>query len=212
MSPKPADPDVRTALVETAARLLTEEGSAALTTRRLAREVGVSTMAVYTHFGGMDDLLVAISLEGFRRLGRRLGRVRHTDDPSADAASLGRAYRRNALANPDLYRVMFGTHPEEWIEDPDDQAMTLNTFIMLVDAVQRCIDAGRFSPGDPWAIAAQVWAGLHGIVMLELSGFLRRPDAVRTTDQMMYTLAVGLGDDPERARRSVGGTLSPTSV
>jgi AcrR family transcriptional regulator len=212
MSPKAADPDVRTALVETAARLLTEEGSVALTTRRLAREVGVSTMAVYTHFGGMDDLLVAISLEGFRRLGRRLSRVKHTDDPSADAASLGRAYRRNALANPDLYRVMFGTHPDEWIKDPDDQAMTLNTFIMLVDAVQRCIDAGRFSPGDPWDIAAQVWAGLHGIVMLELSGFLQRPDAVRTTDQMMYTLAVGLGDDPDRARRSVGGSLSPADA
>src|SRR6476659_8739147 len=98
MSPKTADPNVRTALVETAARLLTEEGPSALTTRRLAREVGASTMAVYTHFGGMDELLGAMSVEGFRRLARRLNRVKQTEDTVADVVELGRAYRRNALA------------------------------------------------------------------------------------------------------------------
>ncbi|MDQ6696133.1 MAG: TetR/AcrR family transcriptional regulator [Actinomycetota bacterium] len=203
MSPRAADPDVRTALVETAARLLTEEGPSALTTRRLAREVGASTMAVYTHFGGMDELRAAISVEGFRRLGRRMDLVKHTDDPAADAVALGRAYRRNALANPDLYREMFGTHPADRITDPADQAMTLNTFLMLVDAMQRSIDAKRLVSDDAWAVAAQVWAALHGIVMLELSGFLSHADAVRTSDEMMFNLAVGLGDDPALARSSI---------
>ncbi len=205
MSPKSPDPDVRTALVETAARLLNEEGPSALTTRRLAREVGASTMVVYTHFGGMDELRAAISIEGFRRLGRRMNRVKHTDDPAADAVALGQAYRRNALANPDLYRVMFGTHPQDWIMDPADQAMTLNTFLTLVDAMQRSIDAERFNPGDPWAIANQLWAALHGVVMLELSGFLGPADSVRTSQQMMFNLAIGLGDDPALAHRSVFG-------
>jgi AcrR family transcriptional regulator len=205
MSPRAADPDIRTALVETAARLLTEEGPSALTTRRLAREVGASTMAVYTHFGGMDELRAAISIEGFRRLGRRMKLVKHTADPAADAVALGRAYRRNALANPDLYREMFGSHPENWIMDPADQAMTLNTFLTLVEAVQRSIDAKRLVSGDAWAVASQVWAGLHGIVMLELSGFLSHADAVRTSDEMMFNLAVGLGDDPTLAHRSVFG-------
>jgi hypothetical protein len=50
-------PDVRRRLLEEAARLLGEEGPAALTTRRLAREAGTSTMAVCTHFGGMPALV-----------------------------------------------------------------------------------------------------------------------------------------------------------
>ncbi len=210
MSPKPADPNVRTALVEAAARLLTEEGPSALTTRRLAREVGASTMAVYTHFGGMEELRTAISLEGFRRLARRLNGVASTDDPVAGIVALGRAYRRNALANPDLYRVMFGSHPEDWAMGPADQAMTLGTFMTLVDAVQRCIEAKRIGPGDAWAIAAQMWATLHGIVMLELSGFLGHSDAVRTADEVTFNLAVGLGDQPALARRSIGGALAPS--
>ncbi len=205
MSPKAADPNVRTALVETAARILTEEGPSGLTTRRLAREVGASTMAVYTHFGGMADLLTAISLEGFRRLARRMARVRRTDDPVADVVGLGRAYRRNALANPSLYQVMFGSHPADWIMDDADQAMTLGTFMTLVEGVQRCIDAGRFTAEDPWAMAFQLWASVHGIVTLELSGFLTTADAARTSDGMIFNLAVGFGDDPALVRRSVGG-------
>ncbi len=207
MSPKAADPNVRTALVETAARLLTEEGPSALTTRRLAREVGTSTMAVYTHFGGMEELLTEISLEGFRRLARRLNRVKPTEDPVADVVALGRAYGRNALANPDLYRVMFGTRPDSWIIDASDQAMTLGTFTTLVAAVQRCIDAQRID-GDAWAIASQLWATLHGVVMLELSGFLGRTEAVQTSEAISFNLWVGLGDDPVLARRSIGGTLA----
>ena len=211
MSPKAADPNVRTALVETAARLLTEEGPSALTTRRLAREVGTSTMAVYTHFGGMEELLTAISLEGFRRLARRLNRVKPTEDPVADVVALGRAYGRNALANP-------GSLPGD-VRDPArrlghqtpaDQAMTLGTFTTLVAAVQRCIDAQRID-GDAWAIASQMWATLHGVVMLELSGFLGRTEAVRTSEAITFNLVVGLGDDPALARRSIGGTLATGS-
>jgi AcrR family transcriptional regulator len=66
--PKTADPSVRTALIEHAARITAEEGREALTLRRLAAGVGTSTMAVYTHFGGMDDLRRAVRREGFARL------------------------------------------------------------------------------------------------------------------------------------------------
>ena len=46
--------DVATRLVEVAARVLAEEGSGAVSARRVTGEAGVSTMAVYTHFGGME--------------------------------------------------------------------------------------------------------------------------------------------------------------
>ncbi|MGH8570384.1 MAG: helix-turn-helix domain-containing protein, partial [Gammaproteobacteria bacterium] len=67
MSPRAADERVRLALIEAAARVLARDGPDALTTRRLASEVGTSTMALYTHFGGMDDLRRAVRLEWFER-------------------------------------------------------------------------------------------------------------------------------------------------
>lgn len=205
MSPRPANADVRAALLESAARLLAEQGPAGLTTRRLAEQVGVSTMAVYTHFGGKDELLAAISVEGFLRLGRRLGRVRRTDDPVADLFELARAYRRNALANPDLYRVMFGAMPTSTMLRDEDVAMSLGTFETLVGAIERCMSAGRFSAGDPWLVAAQAWSAEHGVVMLELAGFFaERATATQCFADLMYALAVGLGDRPEAASRSFG--------
>ena len=45
--------DVREQLVEAGMRVLERDGLPALSARKLAAETGTSTMAVYTHFGGM---------------------------------------------------------------------------------------------------------------------------------------------------------------
>src|ERR1700733_13667670 len=108
VSPRQADPELKANLIETAARLLAEEGPKALSTRRLAATVGSSTMAVYTHFGGMDDLVHAMVLEGFERLNLRMNEVARTDDAVSDVAALGAAYRANAQEHRHLYSVMFG--------------------------------------------------------------------------------------------------------
>src|SRR4051812_34653733 len=47
---------MRMALIDAAARLIATEGLGGLTLRRVTEEVGTSTMAVYTHFGGMPEL------------------------------------------------------------------------------------------------------------------------------------------------------------
>src|SRR5882757_8642830 len=106
--PRQPDPNLRAQLVEAAARVLAEQGPAALSTRRIATEVGTSTMAVYTYFGSMADLVRAVVKEGFARLAKHLDQVATTDDPLADLSNLGQAYRQNAIDNPHLYTVMFG--------------------------------------------------------------------------------------------------------
>src|SRR5687768_11101515 len=164
VTPRTADPQIRTALIDVAARLLVEEGPAALTTRRLATEVGTSTMAVYTHFAGMEQLRHELIAEGFRRLAARLDLVDATDDPVADVAVMGVAYFTNALSNPHLYRFMFS-------EPREREEMGLGTFERLVQGVSRAIEAGRFK-GDATQLATQLWVTTHGIVTLELAGVL----------------------------------------
>src|SRR5438045_8769349 len=89
--------EARRALIEAAARLIATEGAAALTLRRVADEVGTSTMAIYTHFGGMSELRRAVRQEGFARLAARAARVRETDDPVADLALRCRANSAHAM-------------------------------------------------------------------------------------------------------------------
>ena len=205
MSPRPAQPNLRNALIEAAAAILAEDGPAGLSTRRLAREVNASTMAVYTHFDGMDDLVRAMVHEGFVRLAARMQAVGPSCDPVADVAALGRVYRSNAGDHPHLYSVMFGGSGLAGFSlNDDDRRHGRYTLEILVGAVGRCMAAGRFRTGDEQLVAHQLWTALHGLVTLELGGYLFKPyDADACFDAQVCGLIVGAGDSLEQARASM---------
>jgi len=198
MSPKAQDPQVRAALIEAAARLLAEHGPDALTTRRLAGEVGTSTMAVYTYFAGMEELRREVAREGFRRLATYLDAVPDTEDPIYDLSALGGAYFVNALTNYDLYRFMF-------LENPEDDDVGEGTFERLVRGVQRAMDVGRFETADPLNRATQLWVMAHGVVTLHKAGCLTLEEAINTIRDMALNLFVGFGDDEDAAVASIAG-------
>lgn len=195
--PKIADPSVRTALLETAAALIATEGSAGLTLRRLTDQVGTSTMAVYTHFGGMQNLRQEIRREGFARLRDHLDAVAQGPDPLADLARLGWAYYDNAVENPNLYRVMFMDHHE-----PADDVVGLDTFDHLVTAVARCGQSGRFAAGEPFDLALQLWSLAHGLVTLQLSGLIAPPLAVEMLTAGWRNLFLAFGAEPGAVSRA----------
>jgi AcrR family transcriptional regulator len=51
--------ETRELLVAAAIRLLSEHGPAAVTTTRLAAEVGIVQSGVYAHFASVDDIVAA---------------------------------------------------------------------------------------------------------------------------------------------------------
>ena len=87
---------VRDEMLHAAVDLLDEHGPDALQTRKVAGAAGTSTMAVYTHFGGMRGLIAELAEEGYRQFDAALT-VPETDDPVADLFALGAAYRRYAI-------------------------------------------------------------------------------------------------------------------
>jgi AcrR family transcriptional regulator len=209
MSPRPANPDVRTALLEAAARLLAAEGPAALSSRRLAGEVGTSTMTIYTHFGSMSELHSAVRREGFTRIASALETRVDTDDPVADLAASVLAYLDTALAEPELYRAMFNHRPP-----PGDDAGS-RIFDLLVVRIRRCVDAGRFPGADPSrcpAWAGEVWAAVHGTVTLGLAGIIPDDQLRHLLADTLFRLAVGFGDEPGAARRSADAALELRAV
>jgi AcrR family transcriptional regulator len=190
---------IRPALVEAAARLIANEGPAGLTLRRVADEVGVSTMAIYTHFGGMPELRRAVRMEWFARLAERLTGMQESEDPVADLALLGVAYAENASRNPHLYRATF----MEVSLDESDAHAHLETFDVLSRAIERCIKAGRFAPADPDQLAFQFWAIGHGAVTRQLAGLLAPEEALSSGAGGVLSLLIGWGDNPDAARRSL---------
>lgn len=171
-------------------------------------------MAVYTHFGGMSGLVTEIVHEGFARLYQHMARVTWTDDPVADMATLGRAYRRNAQANPHLYTVMFGGMALRGfsVTGPDHQHGRY-TLVTVVECADRCIASGRFRPADAELVAHQMWNATHGLVMLELGQYLVEPwDADRCFEAQLVGLMVGAGDSLAAATASVAASADRLAI
>ncbi|GAA3720512.1 TetR/AcrR family transcriptional regulator [Nonomuraea antimicrobica] len=190
------DPAVRSLLIDRAAQMLAARQP--VTLRSLVAGTGVSTMAVYTYFGGMDGLWTAMRQEGFTRLAARLAAVAPSEDPVRDLAALGAAYLSNALASPDLYRVMFDAGFElENAEAADD------TLHCLVRAVERATATGRFRDDiDPLGLATQSWIIGHGLASLVATGPLPH-QALAHGVPLLTALFTSAGDNPEQCRRSV---------
>jgi AcrR family transcriptional regulator len=154
-------------LLKAAGDLLASEGSAALTVRRIAAEAGVSTMNVYSRFGGKDGVVEHLYIEGFRRLGEGMDAGAATADSVADMRLCGLAYRHFATENPTLYSVMFDRAVPDY--EPSDEALVYAsaTLGLLASRLERAMAAGRLQPSDPLETAALVWATCHGVVSLE---------------------------------------------
>ncbi|EID13191.1 transcriptional repressor [Mycobacterium xenopi RIVM700367] len=212
------EPSGRDKLLHAAVGLLDDQGPDALQTRKVASAAGTSTMAVYTHFGGMRGLIAAVAEEGLRQFAAALA-VPLTSDPVADLVATGIAYRRYALERPHMYRLMFGSTSAHGINAPAHNLLALSvaeisdrypSFAHLVRAVRRSMLAGRITAGSAdddaavVAIAAQFWALIHGFVMLELAGhYAAGGGAVGPVlASATANLLVALGDSPERVEQS----------
>lgn len=196
-------------LIEATTRLLAEQGPGAIKARTVAAAAGLSTMVVYSHFGGVPELTRAVIDHGFAALETAFGEVAATDDPVADLAGLALTCRRVARQSPHLYDLMFGLSTRATYRPltpcdavPRGMSPTFrNTYGRIFAACARLVDSGRVADHTPEAIAAQLWSLVHGFITLELAGtFADTADPVR--DVLMplgVNFTVGLGDSRERA-------------
>lgn len=203
MSPRVADAGVRVRLIDEAVALVEAEGSEALTLRRIADEVGTSTMAVYTHFGSMGELRREVKRVGFERLGEAVKSVAETGAPMTDLVRMGWAYRCFGRDNANLYRLMF-------MEKPLDEEITVGVdiFEYLVDGVRRCVESGEFEVTQPRILALQLWSLVHGLVALELAGLIGAGTVKATFRASTRSLFSGFGARTVATEASLQQNLS----
>jgi AcrR family transcriptional regulator len=207
--------DVRTQLIDGGIRLLERDGLQSLSVRNLAAEVGTSTMAVYTHFGGMNGVIDAVASEAFSRFTQALTEAEQTNDPVADFFVMGSAYRAFALTNPQRYQLIFGaTSPASVagyrtdvtsIGGATDRTEWAASFDALRNVVRRMVEAGRIRDDGELNIAGRLWSLSHGTVMLELAGFFGHEGhgLTHVLAPLAVDTLVGMGDDRERTERSL---------
>lgn len=189
--PREHDDATRAALLDAAAALLRERGDGAVTVRGVADRVGTTTRAIYSLFGSKEGLVRALFRRGFAGLDEELAAVPRSDDPLADLHALGLAYRRSAMARPDLYDVMFDCPIPEFEPDEDDQVLALGTLDRLRQAVRRGLDE-RAIHGDLEERTIQLWGLVHGLASLELAGVPPGLDVAAVWDGGLTAMITGM--------------------
>lgn len=160
---------LRMSILESASKLVAQGGSEALSLRKVADDIGASTMVVYTVFGNKEGLLDALWVEGFRRLWELEEGALKLTDPMERLLALGQAYRRNALNNPYFYKLVFGGQLPKCAGSEGDFDCA-RTFEILIEAVASCQKAGLLTRKKAASdIAAMLWSTAHGAISLELS-------------------------------------------
>jgi AcrR family transcriptional regulator len=191
------------ALLDSARELLAGEGATALTVRRIANEVGLSTMNVYSRFGGKDGIIDVLYREGFVELFGQLAAVPRTSDLRTNVRAFTSAYRRFALDHRHQYDLMFRSSAPEFTPSEESREVGLGLLDGLISRVELAQSEGIMTASIPSRqVAVWVWATCHGMLSLEFDGvgsevvdWAEAWDAA--IDNMAATLAAAPSELPE---------------
>jgi len=186
--------DLRNALLQAALELVQETGSTHFSLRDVTERIGVTQPAFYRHFGDLDDLLSTLCRNGFDAFGElEHEMMADSPDPWVRLRALVRAYIHFAVSNPGYFRIMFDSG---LANRPENLARAKPTFQVLADTIEELLGPGEASFDQ----AIAVWATMHGLSALMLSGqlgdVLRKPDrAARLEAAAAQLIERGLAKD-----------------
>jgi len=157
--------DVRARIIDIAARLLQEQGPAAVTTRGVAQGAGVQAPTIYRLFGDKDGLLEAVAehvMATYVSAKADIVEAASADgiDPLVDLRSGWDAQIAFGLANPTLFRMM--SDPSRVLDSPAARSGRQ----VLEARVRRVAASGRLRVSEDRAVGLIQAAGIGSIQTL----------------------------------------------
>ena len=185
--------DFRAKLVRIATRQFAEHGFNGVTLRGLAEQAGCSRMTPYRYFRDKDDILAAVRAAAFGRLSDSTeAAAARAKGPMERLEAAGRAYLRFALHEPDAYRLIFEFSQQDELEFPELAEQIERYQSHMTEGCEEAVAAGLIE-GDPRSLSHLFWAGMHGLIALELSGKLTLGRSFkRLSKEMVETLFRGM--------------------
>lgn len=167
--------NLRQALLEAALESLKTQSREELSLRGLAKTLGVTPTAVYSHFEDKVALLIEIRTLGFEQLFAHLNeRVAALKNPNAETKlrAIAHGYMGFAVTDPNLFDTLFSWTPDfaripkECIEaGADSEGLLRDTLIEYLG--EHGIQPDEYQAS---VVSFFSWSLVHGIAMLLKSG------------------------------------------
>ncbi|HKD19269.1 MAG TPA: TetR/AcrR family transcriptional regulator [Thermoanaerobaculia bacterium] len=166
---------MRTRILDAARELFAEQGYDAVTMRKIAERIEYSPTAIYFHFRDKQTLLRELCDADFGALAQDFQKIARLGDPIDRLRQIGRAYVEFAIAYPSHYRLMFMTPKPAGLRAADSRITRGNpeedAYAFLRATLEEAIAAGMLRPDlqDADLVSQMVWAGVHGVVSLQIA-------------------------------------------
>lgn len=136
---------------ESARRQLASDGAASISLRAIARELEMSSSAIYRYFPSRDDLLTALIIDAYNSVGEAVetaDAAHERSDRRGRLVSLAIAIRTWAVANPHEYALIYGSPVPGYVapQDTIDPATRVTIPLVAVLIEQHLADGGATTP------------------------------------------------------------------
>lgn len=190
---------------EIAREMFVRDGYEAVTLHKIATALEYTRPFIYRYFKDKDELLRAIVLEDMEDLHAELLECAGIRDPLERLMVMARRNTEWAVAHPNHYLLFYSrAWREQEVAARSEEAVPLQQepLYLLLETLSLMMKKGMFREEhtDPSLVARTLWAGMHGVIMLELtmSGYdqslirdSKRP-VLDSLDTMMNGLMKGL--------------------
>jgi len=167
--------ETRDKILDAARELFVTEGYEGVSMRRVAEKIEYSPTAIYVHFADKNELFRELCHRDYARLAEVFQSSVVSTDPLDRLRRIGAIYIDFGLRYPNHYKFMFMTaHPGHELDDEDRETLgnpEKDAYAFLKSAVQQVIEAGCFREElrDVEAVSQMLWAGVHGVISLEIA-------------------------------------------
>ena len=173
--------DLRDALVQAALKEAEQGGPEAISIKALAKKLGVAQPAPYRHFADREALLAAVTAAAFRQFSAALRFSIGRPSKRSKLSRLARATLDFGLQRNGIYRLMFASRVMACAsKDSELHAAAMETFALVLEALE-VPAVGLLRERH----ALQIWASLHGVVMLAEQGLLTGQVAGITREELV---------------------------
>lgn len=156
----------RSRILEAAQDILQEEGVEALSVRHIAKRAGLSTMGVYSYFGGKDQVCEQLYVAGFRDLAEAVAKARSEEYPEAVIVESTRNYLEFYRCNKNRYALMFGMGATDYTPGEEAKRAARESFEVAIGLVQPLAEDLNTEMGAE-RLALQIWASTHGFIAIK---------------------------------------------
>ncbi len=154
--------------IAAAEQIIAEEGYMALSTRRVAKQIGYTVGSLYMVFANLDDLVLTVNGRTLESLYQKIVvDLRQISDPSAALHQIAQSYVVFATENMPRWSLIYMHHLGEGSDMSEEYLQKIRQLFGIIGQYTQYLP-GLSPDANIEQLSRLLWGSVHGVVALAL--------------------------------------------